>query len=389
VTPAIQSLAAEILSENGPEFLEKVRAIGRHVRDSVRYVAVEQGIGGWQPHDAAETLDHLYGDCKDKGTLFRSLLAAAQIPSYPVLVNLTQSGTVSAEIPVLGFDHFVVAVPLPGGLAIPPTYAGAVADGGELGQLLIVDTTDDRTAVGSLSEGLAGKTAFVVAGDKGRMIVLPNDAAAHRTERRIRVEIKGNGAQLIGRASRYTGATAAGARQAHADAASDRELAVRRRVDRIWTGADVTTYAVEPEAEDGSFMETATLTLGPPLGVRDTWELPLFPGASDDIARVALAGRTEPVVYGHPLTVRYEVTLKHLPATAGLPPAITQEGDGWRVSCASRRSGDAVMATWEVSLSRTRFEAADFPELRRFWSSVSSSAGQVVSIPLGSSSTAP
>ena len=57
------------------------------VQKTIRYVAVEIGIGGYQPHFAQETFRNQYGDCKDKVTLFRSLMKALNRDVYPVLIN--------------------------------------------------------------------------------------------------------------------------------------------------------------------------------------------------------------------------------------------------------------------------------------------------------------
>src|SRR2546427_6972067 len=74
VTPAIEAVARRGPSEGDPSALERILASATMVRDRVRYVAVELGIGGYQPRPASETLSKLYGDCKDKGTLLQSVL---------------------------------------------------------------------------------------------------------------------------------------------------------------------------------------------------------------------------------------------------------------------------------------------------------------------------
>jgi uncharacterized protein DUF3857/transglutaminase superfamily protein len=61
--------------------LAKMRAIAQFVQHDVRYVAIELGIGGWQPHYAADVFTHRYGDCKDKATLMRSMLREIGIDS--------------------------------------------------------------------------------------------------------------------------------------------------------------------------------------------------------------------------------------------------------------------------------------------------------------------
>src|ERR1700734_467572 len=43
--------------------LAKMQAIAGFVQREVRYVAIELGIGGWQPHPAADVFTNRYGDC--------------------------------------------------------------------------------------------------------------------------------------------------------------------------------------------------------------------------------------------------------------------------------------------------------------------------------------
>src|SRR5439155_21618233 len=79
----------------------------------VRYVAIELGIGGYQPHLADEVLKNRYGDCKDKVCLLLSLLAAAGIPGEPALVKTAGEGVLDTALVDLGqFDHMIARVQL-------------------------------------------------------------------------------------------------------------------------------------------------------------------------------------------------------------------------------------------------------------------------------------
>src|SRR6267143_4279231 len=53
--------------------LAKMQTLAKFVQSDIRYVAIELGIGGWQPHPAPEIFTHRYGDCKDKATLLSSM----------------------------------------------------------------------------------------------------------------------------------------------------------------------------------------------------------------------------------------------------------------------------------------------------------------------------
>ena len=158
VDPAIQRAAKEAAATAGPGFLGRVRAIALYTRDRVRYLAREVGIGGYQPHAAGSVLSDLYGDCKDKGTLFRALLAADGIQSYPIFVNASRWHTVSPAVPSPGsFDHFVVGAAWPKDEPVPAEVASAIVDVPGIGRLLVMDTTDEFAWPGTLCSSLAGK----------------------------------------------------------------------------------------------------------------------------------------------------------------------------------------------------------------------------------------
>ena len=80
-----QQVAKLTASKTTP--LEKMQAIAEFVQHDIRYVAIELGIGGLQPHPAPEVFSHRYGDCKDKATLVRSMLHEIGIESYHVVIN--------------------------------------------------------------------------------------------------------------------------------------------------------------------------------------------------------------------------------------------------------------------------------------------------------------
>ena len=68
------------------------------VQQDIRYVAIELGVGGVQPHAAVDTFRHRYGDCKDKVTLMGTMLSEIGIDSYYVIIN-SERGSVIADAP--------------------------------------------------------------------------------------------------------------------------------------------------------------------------------------------------------------------------------------------------------------------------------------------------
>ena len=70
----------------------------QYVQSDIRYVAIELGIGGWQPHPAKDIYSNHYGDCKDKATLLSTMLKEIGVDSDYIVVN-TRRGAVNAETP--------------------------------------------------------------------------------------------------------------------------------------------------------------------------------------------------------------------------------------------------------------------------------------------------
>ena len=94
--------------------LDKMKALAQFTQHDVRYVSIQLGIGGFQPHPAADIFAHRYGDCKDKATLMSSMLSQIGIDSYYLVIN-TERGAVGPDMPanIGAFNHVILAIKLP------------------------------------------------------------------------------------------------------------------------------------------------------------------------------------------------------------------------------------------------------------------------------------
>ena len=170
-SPELKQKVAELTASAGTP-REKMKALANFAQHDVRYVAIELGIGGWQPHAAAEVFTHRYGDCKDKATMMASMLHEINVDSYYVIIN-TERGAVTPETPahVGSFDHAILAIKLPDG--VTDSSLMAIMDHPKLGKLLFFDPTDELTPFGHLSGVLQGNYGLLVAPDAGELVDLP------------------------------------------------------------------------------------------------------------------------------------------------------------------------------------------------------------------------
>jgi hypothetical protein len=171
VTPEINQKVAA-LTVGASTALLKMQRIAEFMQKDIRYVAIELGIGGFQPHSAADVFTHRYGDCKDKATLMSAMLKQASIDSYYVVIN-SRRGAVGPETPpmVFLFDHMILAIKLPDEAQGPPYQA--LMNHQKLGRLLIFDPTNEKTPLGQLSGDLQGNYALLVTPDGGELVETP------------------------------------------------------------------------------------------------------------------------------------------------------------------------------------------------------------------------
>jgi len=157
--------------------LDKMRAIAQFMQDDIRYVAIELGVGGFQPHPATDVFTHRYGDCKDKATLMSAMLHEIGIDSYYVLIN-TERGAVGLKAPVdvYSFNHAILAIQLPVNLKDPSLVA--VVENPLLGRLLYVDPTNEMVPFGQIGGYLQANYGLLVAPTGGELVLLPRQPAS-------------------------------------------------------------------------------------------------------------------------------------------------------------------------------------------------------------------
>jgi len=163
--------------------LQKMQALAAFVQREVRYVAIELGIGGWQPHPAAAVFSNRYGDCKDKATLLLSMLRSIGIDSYYVVIY-TERGAVTPDMPAhSGFNHMILAIRLSDNGGDPSLVA--TLQHPKLGTILFFDPTDPITPFGQIRGPLQANYGLLVTPNGGELIELPQQASVTNSIERV------------------------------------------------------------------------------------------------------------------------------------------------------------------------------------------------------------
>jgi hypothetical protein len=168
-TPDIAAKAAE-LTLGKTDFYDKAEAIGEFVQKQIRYFVIEIGVGGYQPHSAADIFHNRYGDCKDHAALLSSMLSSVGIHSALMLVD-TSRGVIDPDAPSIWANHMIGAIGIPDGYESPKMRSVVTAKTGK--RYLIFDPTWDQTPFGQLEDNLQGSYGVLLEGPSSQVIQLP------------------------------------------------------------------------------------------------------------------------------------------------------------------------------------------------------------------------
>ncbi len=153
---AIQKVR-ELVSEASSD-RQKVEILYRYLQDHTRYVAIELGIGAWQPYSAEWVFKNKYGDCKDLSTFMVAMLKACGISAYPTLIGTRDRGVLIRDFPSNQFNHCITFVPLQR-------------------DTLWLECTADLIAAGELPSADEGCDVLVVKENAGEIVRTPQSTS--------------------------------------------------------------------------------------------------------------------------------------------------------------------------------------------------------------------
>lgn len=126
---------------------ESIREIYHWIEKNIRYVQTYLILNsGFIPAKAEEVLSRRFGDCKEKTTLFISMLKVLNIQAYPVFIATSSTIDADLDFPTLyNFNHVI-------------TY---IED-----NKIFLDPTSETTSYPYLPSGDKGRNVLILKGDK-------------------------------------------------------------------------------------------------------------------------------------------------------------------------------------------------------------------------------
>ncbi len=364
------------LTASSPDVLAKMRALASFVQTDIRYVAIELGVGGVQPHAADEVLTHGYGDCKDKVTLLSSMLNEIGIESYYVLINTERGSISSGTPPNIGFNHAVIAIRLPAG--VDAAKLPAVAAHKAMGSLLFFDPTHPLIPLGHLPGGLQANYGLVVMPAGGELISLPQTATMlNGVQRTAKLSLDEEGT-LQGEV-RETWSGDAAAAQRYSLRAAQQDVDQIKPVESLLTESLSTFQILSASVGNAKVLDR-------PLIWHYRLEVPRYPKTAGDllILRARVLGsmssglletrkpRRHPIEFAAPTrnSDEFEITVPRGYVPDSLPPAVNEDIGFVSYRSSTTFSGNVLRYTRTLEVKELSVPASKSESLKKFFRAI-------------------
>lgn len=343
----------------------------------VNYISIQldhANAGGMIPRPAHRVLQCNYGDCKDKATMLRALLAAAGIVAHPLIVLSGSRDHIEADWPSpVQFNHCILAIAVDA--SVP---SAAILAHPQLGRLLVFDPTDEYTPLGLLARHRLARQALLLAGDAGGLVELPPARAeGDKLVRTITAELDAVGNLRADLVEDFSGVASSTAR---AEFERRNKEAFKKQIERWLNGTLPALRDTQVEATDRfpvpEFqLSVSFLSFGYGKLMRD--ELLVFKPAlvaRRDAVRFTKKTRTLPVVLR---AGAYEEHATFLPPRGyivdELPRPVRLETDFGRYRAEAKFADGKIVFERALEQQSGEIPAADYEKVRVFFEKIQQS----------------
>ncbi len=140
--PALDKIADSIANGYENEY-DKVKGVFYWVQDHIKYVAFEDGMGGFIPREAAMVCDRRYGDCKDMASILYYMINHIGADAHYTWVGSRDIPYTYDEVPTPAVDNHMIC-----------TYM-------HQGKPLFLDATDKEVPFGWPTAFIQGKQTLI------------------------------------------------------------------------------------------------------------------------------------------------------------------------------------------------------------------------------------
>ena len=360
----------DALSAAQIDALSKIDALYNYVSREIRYVAIEIGVGGYQPHLPADVYKNKYGDCKDKATLLISMLDKIGLRSYPALVGTRGDVEADPKAPTLAtFDHMIVALPVPESLR-PAVQNFPAYDSRD--QILWMDPTSEFDPLGQLPEMDQGVFALIAYPDHGDLQRIPEPAPEQNgSEYDVKLQLQSDGTGVAEVGARYLGIANA-RRHVFYRGRSQAEIlsGFEQRVSRYASQTSFRKASISG-TEDNRKQVTENFSFAGNFATAsagNSWFFQPLILSGIAVPEVGPRPRELPLDVGAPYHVQigYQLQLPIGMRLERVPDNVSLKSEFGEMNIEYTLSGNTLVATQRVSFAQSRISPEKYPEFRDF-----------------------
>ena len=347
---AIKNKVGELTSRKSTDEA-KIQAIYNFVVQEIRYVAIEYGQAGYEPHKAEDTFRNKYGDCKDKAILLITMLKEAGFTAWPVLISTKENYDLDEDLPSMSFNHAIAAMPFKG-------------------QTVFMDGTAETCSFGDLPEGDQERKVLVFTEEGFRIEKTPLYPAAHNVVKQ-ELAMRVNSDETIGAEKTIFSSGIYNQGQRYWFLYTQPELIkeqLKEKVQEISIGGTLSDYAID-HLDDLSVPVVLKYSFKGPEYFTPAGTLRIMPQlASIDTALVAKDTRRYPIDLGaldRKETV-FEIALPRVIGVKYLPESIVEDSPWVSFSAEYSRKNNTIYFRQTLETKKSEVSAREYPEFKKF-----------------------
>jgi len=362
VDDAIRSKVVELTEGLGSEE-ERARVIYNFCTSQIRYVAVEYGKAGYEPHQAADIFKNKYGDCKDQAILLAGMLRQAGIRAWPVLIGTKDFYNLNDDLPNMIFNHCIAAAEVNG-------------------KMVFFDTTARVCSFGDIPRDDQDRKVLLCAEEGYKILNTPLSLAAQNTAEQV-IKIKVNADESID-----------AQKTIYLHGAYDQierswllytlpELVradIEKRIQTISIGAKLQDYAVKNLQDLDKPVELSYWFHGPEYFICAGKFRIMPPLSSVSIGMVSKDKRNYPVDLN---MLDIDVIASNISVPAGfvvkyMPQDINEDCPWFKFSTRNKYSGHEIRFRQEMEMKKNIVPVEEYPEFKRSMESISKKIKQSI-----------
>ena len=342
-----------LLIKNRNSEEDKIRAIYNFCAQKIRYVAVEYGQAGYEPHYASDIFKNKYGDCKDQAILLVTMLKEANFSSWPVLIATKERYNLNEDFPSAMFNHCIAAV-------------------SSEDKIFFLDPTAETCPFGDLPPDDQGRKVLIFKENGYRIQDTPLYPAGHNLNRHY-LKIKINSDEsLLAQKSVFTYGVYDQA-QRHWLLYTQPELIremLKEKIQEVSIGAKLDKYSIgnldnlnQPVVLDYSFRGPEYFTLASNLRI-----MPQL--TSLDTSLVAKDIRRYPIDFCILDTKEavFEIEIPDNFVVKYMPGNVTEDSPWLKFTAEYRRQGrDKIHFSQKIELKENLVSQKDYPDFKKFF----------------------